>query len=56
MNCDFSSSGMSYFMQTAEMFNEQYEERLKKNEYLQNEPAAALAYDAVWTLALALNR
>lgn len=45
-----------HFLQTAEMFSDMYEERLKENEDLQNEPAAGLAYDAVWTLALALNR
>lgn len=39
--------------QTAEEFREQYEERLGNNP---SEPSAALSYDAVWTLAKALDR
>ena len=41
-------------MQTAEEFREQYMNQLGGSS--DNEPGAALAYDAVWALALALNR
>ena len=40
-------------VQTAEDFTEMYESALGDNPI---EPSAALAYDAVWTLALSLNR
>lgn len=39
--------------QTAAEFRDMYEAKLGSNP---SEPAAALSYDAVWTLALALNQ
>ena len=39
--------------QTAAEFSNAYENNLRNN---RSEPSAALAYDAVWALALALNK
>ena len=44
-----------HHLQTTQMFWDEYEEERLSKEYIGYESTATLAYDGVWTLALALN-